>query len=88
MIDPGSGFGRAPGVLDLDDLTTTVLTAVRADVMGSLQLPAGAAGHEVDCRDEVMPAPVALMRSADSLFGKCAHDAGLLERLCRVLSRH
>jgi len=81
------GLGSAAGVLDHDDLAATVLTAVRANVMGPLQLAAVVALHEVHLRDEVMPASVALMCAANSLFWKCAHNAVLLSRPRRVVFR-
>jgi len=82
----GLGLGSAPGVLDHDDLATTVLTAVRANMMRPLQLAAIAALDEVYFGNEVVAASVALVCAADPLFWKCAHDAVLLPRSwCRVV---
>lgn len=85
-VHPGSGFGGAPRVLDLDHLTTPILSAIRANVMRALQLTAGPAWDKVDHWNEVMTATVALMRPADPLFGKCAHDDVLLLRRSRAVS--
>lgn len=81
----GLGLGSAPGILDHDNLATTVLTAVRANVMRPLQLAAIAALDEVHFGNEMVAASVSLVCAADPLFWKCAHDAVLLSRPRRVV---
>jgi len=70
----GLGLGCAPGVFDLDDLAATVRAAARAHVVWPFHAPAVLARDQLQGRDEVVPAAVALTRAADSLFRKCAHD--------------
>jgi hypothetical protein len=70
----GLGLGCAPGVFDLDDLAATVRAAARAHVVWPLHALAILAWHQLQRRDEVMPAAVALACAANALFWKCAHD--------------
>jgi hypothetical protein len=62
-------------LLDDEDLAATVVAAGRADVMHNVRLAAGVAIHEDRyVLQEVMPAPVALAVTGDSLLWQCAHD--------------
>jgi hypothetical protein len=63
-----------PALFDLDDLSTAVEAAVRADVVWPSHLTAVLAGDEVHGSDEDVPAAVALSMPADALLGKCSHD--------------
>jgi hypothetical protein len=67
------GFRRALALFDLDNLATTVLAAVRADVVSLLHVATALARHELRGSDEVMAAAVALVSLANSLFWKCTH---------------
>lgn len=61
-------FGLA-ALLDRDYLATTVHAAGRADMVTELLLAAAAARHQIEFRNPVMAAAVALPVPADSLLG-------------------
>jgi hypothetical protein len=68
-------LGAPAALLDDEDLAATVVPAGRADVMHHMRLAAGVAIHEDRyVLQEVMPAPVALAVTGDSLLWQCAHD--------------
>jgi len=62
-------------LFDLDYLSPVVPPAIRANMVRALELPAVAALHKVNRRQENVAPPVALAMAANSLFGKRAHGA-------------
>jgi len=60
---------RPAALFNFDNLPTVVPTAVRANVVRPLELPAVAALDQVNRRQENMPSAVALAMAADALFG-------------------
>ena len=65
----------AAALLNDEYLAATVVPAGRADVMHDMRLATGVAIHEHrNVLEEVMPAPVALAVTGDSLLWQCAHD--------------
>lgn len=67
-------LGSTLALLDLNDLTAVIHATVRADMMRQFHLAAAGALHEVQRRDEMMTAAIALPVTADSLFRKSAHS--------------
>ena len=68
------GLG-ALSLFDLDDLATAICTARRADVMRTLLGAAVLARDQIQRRNEVMTAAVALTCAANPLLGKCTHGS-------------
>lgn len=76
-----------PGpLLDNDDLPIAVVTAIRADVVGSVELTAGLTGNQLRALQEDVAPAIALAVPANSLLGKRAHRSFSLHRgRCRDL---
>ena len=67
------GVRRAGALLNINHLTTTVLTTGWADVMWQLHRAAVVACDEMRGRDEVMSTAIALVGPANTLLWKCTH---------------